>query len=239
VKAAQYLIQRRNVEPEFKGCWDGPSWKNVEPLEIAAIRPEGSDHRPVTQCKLQYGEHGLYGLFKVQDKYIRCVHHRYQSDVYKDSCVEIFLQPKSGFGYFNFEFNCGGCLLASYITDPSRADGKIKHFTPLSLEADHLIRRYHSLPALMDPECTDSKTWYLEFFIPFELMADFVGEISTELPWRGNLFKCGDETSHPHWLSWSGLGELNFHDPRRFGRLNFAGARLETESAAARVASIR
>jgi hypothetical protein len=44
-----------------------------------------------------------------------------------------------------------------------------------------------------------------------------VGEV-----WTGNFYKCGDETSHPHWAAWSLIGEvLDFHAPERFGRLVF------------------
>ena len=39
--------------------------------------------------------------------------------------------------------------------------------------------------------------------------------------WRANFYKCGDETSHPHWLSWSPVKELNFHAPDDFGELKF------------------
>ena len=39
--------------------------------------------------------------------------------------------------------------------------------------------------------------------------------------WRGNLYKCGDRTSHPHWAAWSPVDELNFHLPRCFGTLRF------------------
>ena len=40
--------------------------------------------------------------------------------------------------------------------------------------------------------------------------------------WRGNAFKCADETSHPHWASWAPIGEaLNFHAPGWFGDLDF------------------
>jgi hypothetical protein len=37
--------------------------------------------------------------------------------------------------------------------------------------------------------------------------------------WRGNFYKCGDRTSHPHWAAWSPVDELNFHLPRCFGAL--------------------
>ena len=218
---AQYLIRLMRYEPELTGSWNGPAWKHINPVHLSHCRPESSDHRPATYCKLQYSSRGLYGIFKVQDNYIRCVHETFQSDVYKDSCVEIFLQPKSETGYFNFEFNCGGSLLATYITDPTRVDGKIKYSHQLPPDADQKILRFHSLPAFIEPEHEGPKTWYLEFFIPFSVMEEHVGELDTLVNWKGNIYKCGDETSHPHWISWSVLDELNFHAPENFGDLIF------------------
>ena len=49
-----------------------------------------------------------------RDQYVRCTHRTYGDPVYRDSCVEFFIQPKPGRGYFNFEFNCGGAFLCNY-----------------------------------------------------------------------------------------------------------------------------
>lgn len=221
VSQEEYWIESMRLQPEFSGLWHGPAWSWVDPLYLSHHRPEGNSVGPETECKLQYSDNGIFGIFKVQDKYIRCRHNTFQSDVYKDSCVEIFIQPKPVYGYFNFEFNCGGTLLATYITDSTRVDGKIKYFNPLSNEANQKIIRYHSLPERIEPELSVPTTWFLEFFIPFELMEAFVGELGVHETWRLNLYKCGDETSNPHWISWAPLDALNFHAPHNFREVQF------------------
>jgi hypothetical protein len=55
-------------------------------------------------------------------------------EVWKDSCVEIFLQPKPDAGYFNLEMNAGGAHLCCYIEDPERVPGGFKKFTPPARE---------------------------------------------------------------------------------------------------------
>lgn len=221
----QYIISTVKQSPEMQGLWDGAVWQNVPALEIAYFRPEGSVHRPQTHCKLLYDRERLYGIFRVADQYVRCVNTEFLADVYKDSCVELFLQPKSTDGYFNFEFNCGGALLASYITDPSRIGGLIKECRPLTEDDDYQIQRYHSLPAIIETEITSKQDWVLEFSIPFTVIKKYagaLGEISGQI-WRGNFYKCGNETSHPHWGAWSEIFELNFHLPACFGRIQFDG----------------
>ena len=188
-----------------------------------AFRPESSAHRPVVQAKLLYSLEGIYGLYRVQDRFVRCVHRRYQDPVYKDSCVEFFIQPIDDKGYFNFEFSCGGALRASYIEDPTRTGRGFRAYTRLTKQDSRQVIIYHSLPSLVDPERQDAVTWYLEFYIPHELLEKYTGSVDTTPGsiWRANLFKCADQTSHPHWAAWSPVDALNFHLPHCFGKLRF------------------
>ncbi len=203
--------------------WDGAEWGNIPALEISCYRQESSAHRPRTQCKLLYDQDRIYGIFLINDQHVRCVHTEFQSEVYKDSCVEFFVQPKATGGYFNFEFNCGGALLASFITDPTRVSGTVKEFIPLTPEDNLQIKRFSSLPPIVEPEITQKITWFLEFSIPFTVLEKYAGTLTevSGLIWRANFYKCGNETSHPHWGSWSPLRELNFHLPDDFGEIQF------------------
>ena len=221
----QYSISASKQSPEMKGLWDGAVWQNVPALDVANFRPESSAHHPQTNCKLLYDREILYGIFRVDDQYVRCVNTGFQADVYKDSCVEIFLQPKSTGGYFNFEFNCGGAMMASYVTDPTRVNGRVKEYKPLAPADDHQILRYHNLPESVEPEIIRKQIWFLEFAIPFAVMekhTGLIGDIRGQT-WRGNFYKCGNETSHQHWGAWSAVKELNFHLPVCFGNIEFDG----------------
>lgn len=219
-----YDIHPAWERPEFQGVWDGPAWGRVDVLEINQFRPESSSHRPRTQAKLLYGYDTLYGIFRAEDQFVRCVHRRHQDPVYKDSCVEFFVQPHAEGGYFNFEFNCGGTLLASYVTDHQRTDNGFAGFSRLSKADVRDITIYHSHPNIIDPEIRHPLTWFIEFGIPYRLLERYAGplEINAENSWRGNFYKCADDTSHPHWASWSPVDALNFHLPHCFGVLAFA-----------------
>lgn len=170
-----------------------------------------------------YDPAGLYGLFRIFDRFVRCVHTEFMDPVCNDSCVEFFVQPKPDGGYFNFEFNCGGTLLASYIKDPRRTSGGFRDFTPLTPEDGRLVAIFHTLPRVVDPELTGPMEWLLEFFIPFTLVEKYTGPIGDIRgnAWKANFCKCGDATSHPHWLSWMPLPEKNFHLPASFGLIRF------------------
>jgi hypothetical protein len=219
----KYSILLTRKPPEMDRLWSGRAWKNIPALKVSCYRQESSAHQPETQCKLLYDRNCLYGIFRVKDRYVRCVHDRFQSEVYKDSCVEFFVQPKNTGGYFNFEFNCGGTLLASYITDPTRIAGRVREFIPLTPEDDLQIKRYSNLPRIVEPEITRSIVWFLGFSIPFAILGKYAGALAkvSGQVWRANFYKCGNETTMPHWVSWSPLNELNFHLPADFGEIEF------------------
>ena len=218
-----YTVLPANSRPGLRDRWESEAWRHVPSLSIDNFRPESSNHRPRTRVKLLADKQGLYGLFRVEDRFIRCVHTGFQVPVYKDSCVEFFVQPRLDRGYFNFEFNCGGSLLASYITDATRTADGLAAFQPLAPEEGGRIEVQSSLPQVVEPEITEAMTWQLAFRIPLDLMASYTGPIRRDPGdiWWANFYKCGDVTSHPHWAAWCPVDALNFHLPHCFGQLRF------------------
>jgi hypothetical protein len=223
METKHYTILRTKKTPKGQCLWEGSVWEKANTLAVDCFLPESSAHHPQTFCRLLYTQDRIYGIFRVEDRFVRCTHTGFQEEVYKDSCVEFFVQPKEGSGYFNFEFNCGGALCASYVTDPERIAIRVKEFLPLTADDDRQILRYTGLPKIIEPEIETAIVWYLEFSIPFivlEKYAGLLGKIKGQR-WRANFYKCGDETSHPHWASWSPLAARNFHAPASFGSICF------------------
>ena len=219
----QYLVRRIAGSPDLDASWDGPAWEQAETLQVAHFRQESSEHRPQTSARLLHGRQGIHGIFHVRDRYVRCRGTNYFDPVWKDSCVEFFAQPKPERGYFNFEFNCGGAFLCSHIVNPERTPDGFKEFTKVPARIGKTIRAWSSLPPRVEAEIADPVMWTLRFFIPLALFEHYVGplgELSGQV-WRGNFFKCADESSHPHWACWSPVDQLNFHRPNCFGTIRF------------------
>jgi hypothetical protein len=209
------LVDRR---PELQGDWNGPFWGGIETISLGSCRPESSSHRPTVEARLAHDGTRLFGIFDVQDRFVRCTQTEFQGEVWKDSCVEIFLRPPGDF-YFNFEFNCGGALRCSF----RHIDG-IKPPEFLRQDRKDRIQIFHSLPSLIEPEIAEETRWRLEFAIPIEVIGECLRRHLrfSGTTWHGNLYKCADESSHPHWLSWAPVPELNFHRPDYFGELIFS-----------------
>jgi len=218
-----YMVRYTGEKPELLGLWNGHIWSGVDIGEILNYRCEGSCHKPNTRFRLSYSDMGISGIFFVEDRYVKSVHCGYMAPVYKDSCVEFFVRPDVAKGYFNFEFNCGGSVLCSYITDHTRVSGGFKEYVPFTEQDLESVEVFHSLPEIITEEIKTPVNWILEFFIPFSVFEKYSGKIGY-LPgrtWEANFYKCGDSSSHPHWGSWKPLSELNFHIPDCFGSLYF------------------
>ncbi len=221
-----YRVGFSRQGPSLNADWENAAWSAAETLEVRHFRPESSAHRPRTFARLLHSPEGISGIFCVEDRFVRCLRTEYLSEVWKDSCVEFFAQPKPDRGYFNFEFNCGGAHLCSYIVNPERTPDGFKEFTRIPAELGRTVLVRSSLPRIVEPEIAEPLTWTLRFFIPFAFFEHYVGPLGSAggQTWRGNFFKCAEENSHPHWAAWTPVDEFNFHLPRCFGEIKFEPA---------------
>lgn len=204
--------------------WSAPEWHQLAELEIDRFHPRSSAHRPRTRARLAWDDVALHAIFRVEDRFVRGVHTAYQAPVYRDSCVELFLAPRPGGGYLNFELGCAGGLLLSHIEDPRRTPDGFARFRPLAPELGRRVERCTSLGGRVEPERSGPLVWSAALRIPFALLEVCFGPCVPRAGsvWRANLFKCADDSSQPHWASWSPIGErLDFHQPARFGELVF------------------
>ena len=115
-------------------------------------------------------------------------------------------------------------VLLYYIEDATRVGGAIAKFTRVTPERAARCAIATTMPKTTPVEITEPVEWSIVARIPFSILEGYVGSIGDVRgqAWRANLYKCGDQTSHPHWASWARIGqELNFHQPARFGELSF------------------
>lgn len=219
-----YTIHETSEAAQLDLDWQNPAWLAAETLAVSIFRPESSAHRPQTFARLLHDQRNLHGIFQVHDRYVRSTRIGYGSEVWKDACVEFFIEPKPGRGYFNFEFNCGGAFLCNHIVDPERTPDGFRRFTRLPADIAKVVSVHSSMPRVVEPEISEPVTWLLQFSIPFTVLEPYVGSLGKVggQTWRGNFFKCAEDNTHPHWAAWSPVDEFNFHLPRCFGEIRLA-----------------
>lgn len=217
----KYLVRKAVMPFELDGRWKADFWEGADTLALENYMGERPDHFPKTEAKLLYDKDHIYIIFRVEDRYIRAVSQKFCDAVYCDSCAEFFFTPGMDIedGYFNIEMNCGGVMLMNH--QKRRED----NCRCISDDDAGKIQVFHSLPKIIDPEITEPTTWTVEYCLPIEILGNYaaVEKPDSGVLWRANFYKCGDETSHPHWLTWApiDLPKPDFHQPTFFGILEF------------------
>ena len=224
-EASEYTVQPAPAQPELRGDWEGPVWKDAPLAEITHFYRTDETHRPKIQVKALYDESGVYIHFRVEDRYVRAVCAEYHGKVWEDACVEFFVQPREDRGYFNFEISCAGWMLLSYKENPEWKGDVLAESGSVPWELAQKVTIWHSLPNRVEPERQEPVVWQVEYHIPREIFETYLGPLGdfAGQEWRANFYKCAENNSHPHWASWSPIqGKLDFHQPQYFGRLRFA-----------------
>ena len=235
-----YIVKRASSAVALDGDFENdPQWKNANVIELtnrmyahhnifarlwrkwsgAEEREKNDPYNPRTRLKLLYDDENIYGLFLVNDQYVRVTAEKYGDQACVDSCAEFFIRPANNLRYYNFEFSAGGYLLLYNITNLRK--GK---FTKVPESDCKSIRIFHSLPSKVDPEITEPTDWRIGFAIPIEFFVKFGDGVNRSLSgqtWTANVYKCGDETSHPHWYTWKPIPKLDFHLPDFFAPITF------------------
>jgi hypothetical protein len=139
-------------------------------------------------------------------------------NVYKNSCVEFFVNPNSDKDdrYLNFEINAAGTLLLGLgVNRHGRKRFIIENFKEL----------FNIKSSVTKENLADYKGdyWTVEYSIPFTFLEEIYGKLDMTSGHRleANFYKCGDETKYPHYGCWNKLEnkELDFHRSEYFGDL--------------------
>lgn len=152
---------------------------------------------------------GFEVKMRCYEPYSEAVYREADSPVYKDSCMECFLNfyPQDGKKYINFEVNVNGAMLCQTGT---KKTGRV------------FIRNM----GVKQPAVYVRKTaqyWEVKYTIPLSLVQAVYGKSQFKKGHiiTGNFYKCGDETKALHFGSWKKImtEKPDFHQPDFFGEI--------------------
>lgn len=199
------------------GDWEKVLLEQGMPFSVSEVNwPEAFPTAPSCQGKIGRTEEALAIHWAVSGPDLRVQNLQDSGRIWEDSCCELFIQlpPASKEvsqtpDYVNIEVNAAGILLA--------ACGPDRHARrPLSPE---LLSQIIRVADVQGPchEVGGRWDWTLSLLIPYSVLGLDAKNLPAQL--KGNIYKCGDETAHPHFLSWSPVGTPNpdFHRPEYFG----------------------
>ncbi len=193
------------------------SFESVEGSGVSCCNwPERFGYAPEVEFRMFHTGDCLAVRYDVRE---RCTAALVDADggrVCTDSCVEFFFQPSGGDKYYNLEANCTGRIL--FARRSGREDAQ--RALPSSLKG---ILRFPSLGSVPFAERRGDIRWSLMLVIPAK--AYFGGEFESfsGLNGRFNVYKCGDNLSMPHFLSYAPVGtpSPDFHRPEFFTGIAF------------------
>jgi len=208
----------RPVAADFRPGEAAAPWAAVPPLVIGHYLWLKTGYAPAVEARLCWSRRFLYVRFRVEEKRALVRYTKFQDPVYKDSCVEFFIDacPEKKLGYVNFETNAAGTLLAAF--GPAR-----DRRTPLRTED---LTGFEIAPSIHGPVAGEygAEAWTIEYRLPLGLFSRLYGrEIRRGGRAAANFYKCGDETEIPHYGAWCAIETPapDFHRPEFFGELVF------------------
>ena len=174
-------------------------------------------YQPDVRFRIAHGNNQIWLKFYVQEKELLAKNTKTNSATHRDSCVEFFLDILQDGNYYNFEFNCIGTTHLAY--GPDRMNRKF-------IDPKVINEKVQTESSLGD-EPFDLKTgrfsWEMTAIIPMDVLTHTNNIQLKGIKANANFYKCGDNTSTPHYLSWNPVGTEapDFHQPIFFGKLVF------------------
>lgn len=172
----------------------------------------GTKYTPGAYAKLIFVKDiGFVLEMTAEERNPRAIYTDYNDPVYTDSCLEFFAAfDNTSNKYINMEMNSKGTLLSCV---GSGRNNRIPIF-------DLTGCRIFPINATVK-----ENTWKVKALIPLEMLQSIYNmDTSVFVPgyeFRGNFYKCGDDTEIPHYGSWSPVitERPDFHRPEYFGIL--------------------
>ncbi|MFI3295503.1 MAG: carbohydrate-binding family 9-like protein [Rikenellaceae bacterium] len=172
-------------------------------------------YAPKVDFTIHHDSEKLYLHFDVEEQYTKAEVDCNNGEVWTDSCVEFFISFDDR-GYYNFEMTCiGQMLLAFRKTKPEP--------TYASDEVMASVKRVSTLGSECFAERVGDNKWSMDVEIPRTAFFAHQFETLSGIEATANVYKCGDNLSKPHFLSWNKIDTPtpNFHVPEFFAGVKF------------------
>ena len=202
MKVAKINLAEQTLEQAFEG---------IAPEKIACCNwAEEYPYAPYVTFKMFHTGDKLYLRFDVEEGYTAARVAENNGEVWTDSCCEFFLSL-DGKAYYNVETTCIGKMLIGY-----RQKGEAAIHAGEDILSQ--VERYTSLGTEPFEERIGENKWSLMLGLPTSIMHQHKVESWDGLKLKVNLYKCGDNLSKPHFLSWQpiALPKPCFHCPEFF-----------------------
>ena len=201
----EYKIKMMDHAPMCEKCWSRVAKAEIN--ECVWM----DDYKPVCYAQVVYVKgDGFYARLTCEESNPRAVHTGFYSDVYKDSCLEMFAcWDDSSDKYINIEMNSVGASLIALGADRhERTPIDVLAGKPFDVTAEKKETEWSVTVHVTEDALCRIYGMSADKFVPGYVI-------------RGNFYKCGDETEVEHYVMWNPVGTPapDYHRPEYFGKM--------------------
>ncbi|MGH7958794.1 MAG: carbohydrate-binding family 9-like protein [Opitutaceae bacterium] len=217
---------QRAIVPKLQGTIvvDGdlvePVWKKAAVLAPFQHNDGSGREREATTVRIWYDDTALYLAWTCRDSDVQATFTARDSRFWEEEVAEFFVTSKDLTRYFELQWNPLGGVFDAIITNELDEHGISKKFGG---DWSYTAKQMKSAVQLKGTAANSSdidESWQVEVVIPFSDLGQSApkpGEV-----WRANFYRFNrGKNQTPEQLSWSPTRLRGFHQPGRFGFLEF------------------
>jgi hypothetical protein len=217
---------RRIVVPKLRGSvkidgeLDEAVWAKAALLQPLTRNDGAGPERERTEVRLWYDDEALYLGWTCYDIDIQATLTNRDSPLYQEEVVEFFVAPRDPTHYFEFEWNPLGTVFDAIIDNRLDSRGVSIAVRGDSSYTAKGMKSAVKVKGTINDSSDKDEYWQLEVRLPF-------ADLNRQTPrpkeeWRANFYRKNRTKGLPTELtSWSPTLRPSFHQPARFGCLEF------------------
>lgn len=216
----RYVVKRTPYPVIVDGVVNEAAWKACEPIILGPAR-EGETVTQKTVARMMWDDRYLYFSFECEDKHIWSTMTERDQPIYNEEVVEVFIDADGDKDtYLELEVNPLNTLWDGFILNTPNGRKGLLAWNSFG------IRRAVFVDGTLNDKSDTDGGWSVEIALPLE---DVVTGANTPARagdrWRVNLYRI-DLPDGPgtrgEYFAWSPISGRTFHDPDRFGEIEFS-----------------
>ncbi|MBI3851398.1 MAG: carbohydrate-binding family 9-like protein [Verrucomicrobia bacterium] len=197
-----------------------PAWAKAAVLEPFYLNDNGKQEHEHTAVRIWYDDDALYLGWTCRDTDIQATFTNRDDHLWEEEVVEFFVTPKSLTRYFEFEWNPLNTIFDAIINNDLDERGVSKGIRG---EWDYTAKGLTNavkVKGTVNNSSDRDQYWQVEVRLPFADLGHPAPQANEV--WRANFYRYNRTKGRPEeTVSWSPALLPGFHQPTRFGYLEF------------------
>ncbi len=214
------LVPKLQGPVKVDGDLSEPAWAKAAVLSPFLQNDGSGAEREKTVVRIWYDDNALYLGWTCTDSDIQATFTARDSKFWEEEVVEFFVTSKTLERYFELQWNPLGGVFDAIIDNKLDQQGVSTNFTGDWNFTAKGMKSAVKVKGTVGSSNDKDEFWQVEVVLPF---AD-LGEAAPKptAVWRANFYRFNREKGRPpELLSWSPTHYPSFHQPARFGYLEF------------------